>query len=106
MLAAMDTSRARAVLARTPALEAGHLRELLDAAGGEPERALGARVTQRFPLPGAAQQFLAAPGDAAIDADLAWLEGCGARIVLATDADYPPLLLQSGGAPAALYVQG
>ena len=52
----MDTSRARAVLARTPALEAGHLRELLDAAGGEPERAVGARVTQRLPLPGAAQR--------------------------------------------------
>ena len=67
----MDTSHARAVLARTPALEAGHLRELLDAADGEPERALGARVTQRCALPGAAQQFLAAPDDAAIDADLA-----------------------------------
>ena len=102
----MDTSRARAVLARTPALEAGQLRELLHAAGGEPERALGARVTQRLALPRAAQEFLAAPDDAAIDADLAWLEANGARIVLATDTDYPPLLLQSGGAPAALYVQG
>lgn len=102
----MDTSRARAVLARTPALEAGQLRELLQAAGGEPERALGARVTQRLALPSAAQEFLAAPDDAAIDADLAWLEANGARIVLATDTDYPPLLLQSGGAPAALYVQG
>jgi DNA processing protein len=102
----MDTSRARAVLARTPALEAGQLRELLHAAGGEPERALGARVTQRLALPRAAQEFLAAPDDAAIDADLAWLEANGARIVLSTDTDYPPLLLQSGGAPAALYVQG
>jgi DNA processing protein len=102
----MDTSRARAVLARTPALEAGQLRELLHAAGGDPERALGARVTQRLALPSAAQQFLAAPDDAAIDADLAWLEANGARIVLSTDTDYPPLLLQSGGAPAALYVQG
>ena len=102
----MDTSRARAVLARTPALEAGHLRELLDAADGEPERALGARVTQRCALPGAAQQFLAAPDDAAIDADLAWLATSATRIVLATDPDYPRLLLQSGTAPAALYVQG
>jgi DNA processing protein len=102
----METSRARAVLARTPALEAGQLQQLLDAAGGEPERALGARVTQRVPLPAAAQGFLAAPDDAAIDADLAWLAASGARIVLATDADYPPLLLQSGAAPAALYVQG
>ena len=102
----MDTNRARAVLARTPALEAGHLRELLDAAGGEPERALGARVTQRVRLPDATQQFLAAPDHAAIDADLVWIAASGARIVLATDPDYPALLLQSSGAPAALYVLG
>jgi DNA processing protein len=102
----MDLSRARAVLARTPALDAGRLRELLHAAGGEPERALGARVTQRVELPAAAQQFLAAPDDAAIDADLAWLAGSGAHIVLATEPEYPPLLLQSPDAPAALYVHG
>jgi DNA processing protein len=63
-------------------------------------------VTQRLPLPSAAHQFLAAPDEAAIDADLAWLERSGACIVLATDADYPPLLLRSGAAPAALYVLG
>ena len=102
----MDTSRARAVLARTPALDAGHLRELLDAAGGDPGRALGARVTQRVELSAAAQQFLAAPDEAAIDADLAWLAASGARIVLGCDPEYPPLLRQDAGAPAALYVQG
>ena len=102
----MDTSRARAVLARTPALDAGHLRELLDAAGDDPGRALGARVTQRVELPTAAQQFLAAPDEAAIDADLAWLAASGARIVLGCDPEYPPLLRQDAGAPAALYVQG
>ena len=102
----MDASRARAVLARTPAIDARLLRELLEAAGGEPARALGARVTQRVALPAAAQQFLAAPDDAAIDADLAWLAASAARIVLATDPHYPPLLLQGPDAPAALYVQG
>ena len=102
----MDTSRARAVLARTPALEAEHLRALLGAAGGEPERALGARVSQRLELPAPARQFLATADDAAIDADLAWLAASGTRIVLATDPDYPPLLLQASDAPAALYVQG
>jgi DNA processing protein len=102
----METSRARAVLARTPALDAGLLRELLDAADGEPERALGARVTQRMELPGAAQRFLAAPDHAAIDADLAWLAASDTRVVLSSDPDYPPLLLQSAAAPAALYVQG
>jgi len=102
----METSRARAVLARTPALDAGQLQELLAAAGGDPERALGARVTQRVELPAAAQQFLAAPDEAAIEADLAWLGASGARIVLSCDVDYPPLLRQDAGAPAALYVQG
>src|SRR5215472_15547072 len=85
----MATSRARAVLARTPALDAGQLRELLDAASGDLERALGARVTQRVELAAAAQQFLAAPDEAAIEADRAWLAASGARIVLASDGEYP-----------------
>jgi DNA processing protein len=102
----METSRARAVLARTPALTARQLLELLEAADGELERALGARATQRVELAAAAQQFLAAPDEAAIDGDLTWLATSGARIVLATDPDYPPLLRQSAAAPAALYVLG
>jgi len=102
----METSRARAVLARTPALEAGQLRDLLAAADGEPARALGARVTQRMELPQAAQQFLACPDEAAVDADLALLSSSGVHIVLASDPEYPPLLRQMPGAPAALYVAG
>src|SRR5262249_28400375 len=86
--------------------EGGGVGELVGSGGGEPDRAIGARGTQRVRLPGPAQEFLAAPDGAAIDADLAWLAASGARIVLATDPDYPPLLLQSAGAPAALYVQG
>jgi DNA processing protein len=102
----METSRARAVLARTPALAAGQLLELLAAAGGELERALGARATQQVELAAAAQQFLAAPDETAVAADLHWLAASGARIVLATDPDYPPLLRQIAPAPAALYVLG
>jgi DNA processing protein len=102
----MDTSRARTVLARTPALDALHLRELLGAAGGELERALAAALAREVELPSPARQFLARPDEAAIAADLAWLAASGARIVLATDPDYPPLLRECTGAPAALYVQG
>jgi DNA processing protein len=102
----MEISRARAVLARIPALDAGQLHDLLAAAGGEPDRALGARATQRVKLPAAALEFLARPDEAAIDADLAWLAASGVRIVLADDPEYPPLLRQVAGAPAALYVQG
>ena len=102
----MDTSRARAVLARTPALDARRLRELLGAAGGEPERALTPHVARQVELPPATRQFLAAVDTTAIEADLAWLAAHGARIVLATDPDYPPRLQECPGAPAALYVQG
>jgi DNA processing protein len=102
----MEISRARAVLARIPALDAGRLHDLLAAAGGEPDRALGACATQRVKLPAAALEFLARPDEAAIDADLAWIAASGVRIVLADDPEYPPLLRQVAGAPAALYVQG
>ena len=102
----MDTSRAHAVLARTPALDARHLRELLGAAGGEPERALTPQVVRQVELPASARQFLASVDDAAIEADLAWLAAQGARVVLATDPDYPPQLRECPGAPAALYVLG
>jgi DNA processing protein len=57
-------------------------------------------------LASAAQQFLAAPDETAVDADLDWLAASGTRIVLATDPDYPPLLRQIAPAPAALYVLG
>ena len=102
----METSRARAVLARTPSLSAGQLLSLLEAAGGDPGRALGARVTQRLDLPPAALEFLASPDESALDVDLAWLASSGARILLASDAEYPPLLRQMPRAPAALYVEG
>ncbi len=102
----METSRARAVLARTPGLDARQLGELLSAADGDPERAIGARVAQRVQLSSASQSFLACPDEAAVDADLAWLSSSEARLLLACDADYPQLLRQMPGAPAALYVQG
>src|SRR5215472_4667184 len=102
----MDTSRARAVLARTPTLDARHLHELLGAAGGEAERALTPHVVRQVELPAAARQFLASVDHAAIEGDLVWLTAHGARIVLATDPDYPPRLRQCPDAPAALYVLG
>jgi DNA processing protein len=102
----MDTRRARAVLARTPALDAVHLSTLLDAAGGDAARALSTSAARAAQLPAAARAFLAAADEAAVDADLAWLEASGARILLSTDPDYPPLLRQIADAPAALYVLG
>jgi DNA processing protein len=102
----MEASRARAVLARTPALNAAHLQALIDAAGGEPQRALAPALPGSLDLPPAARAFLVSPDESAIDADLAWLEASGAAIVLYSDAEYPPLLRQISGPPAALYVLG
>jgi len=102
----MGPSRARAVLARTPALNAAQLRTLLAAAGGEPECALSPQVLRNVDLTSAARAFLAAPDESAVDADLAWLAASGAQIVLCTDTDYPPLLNEISGPPAVLYVRG
>jgi DNA processing protein len=102
----MELTRARAVLARTPALNAADLERLITAAGGETERALEARAWRGIELSPDARSFLAAPDEAAIAADLAWLGRSGAQILLSTDPDYPPLLREISGPPAALYVLG
>jgi DNA processing protein len=102
----MDASRARALLARTPSLTAEGLRALLTAAGGELDAARLARAAARGALPPAARSYLAAPDERTLDADLRWLESTATTIVLASDAAYPPLLLATAEAPAALYVQG
>jgi DNA processing protein len=106
MLAPMEAERARAVLARTPGLNRAQLEALIGTAGGEVERAGEARSARAVDLPAAARSFLAAPDEAAIEADLAWLAASGARILLCTDPEYPPLLREASGAPAVLYVLG
>jgi len=106
MLARMDGSRARALLGRIPGLNSAQLRSLIDAAGGEVARAADPRRARALDLPPAICSFLAAPDEAAIEADLAWLGGSGARILLFTDPEYPPLLRETAGAPAVLYVLG
>src|SRR5256884_7670740 len=106
MLARMDAIRAPALLARARGWSAGPLRALMLGAGGEPARAAERRAAREVQLPPAARGFLSSPDEAALDADLAWLAASGARIILCTDPDYPPLLGQSAGAPAALYVLG
>ena len=102
----MDEIRARALLARVPGLSAAQLRSMIVAAGGEPACALTPRALNASDLPPAARAFLTSPDQAALDADLAWLRLSGARILLCTDPEYPPLLAESSGAPASLYVLG
>jgi DNA processing protein len=102
----MEALTARALLARTPALNAAHARALVGAAGGEVARAASPAVLREVELPEPARESLRAFDPDHVAADVAWLEASGARIVLASDADYPPLLLAAPGAPAALYVLG
>jgi DNA processing protein len=106
MLARMDATRARALWARVPDLHAPQLRALVGAADGNLARAATRRSVPGADLPVAARSFLAAPDEAALEADLAWLESSGARVLLCTDPDYPPLLAEIFAAPAALYVLG
>src|SRR5207302_1654723 len=101
-----DEIRARALIARLPGLTAEQLRPLIAAAGGEPAAILTRRALDAPDLPPAARAFLASPDETALDADLAWVRVSGARILLCTDPEYPPLLAESSGAPASLYVLG
>jgi DNA processing protein len=102
----MDSRSARATLARTPGLTAQAADALIAAAGGELAPAALARCAARIELPPAARAWLKAPDERAVAADLEWLSESGTVIVLSTDPGYPPLLKETAGAPAALYVQG
>jgi len=102
----MEAVRARALLGRTPGLNTTQLQALLAEAGGEAEGLGAVRIARAVDLPHAARAFLSSPDESAIESDIDWLEGSGARIVLYTDPEYPPLLRESAGAPAVLYVLG
>jgi len=102
----MDALTARALLARAPGLTTAHLQALLRAARGELAHTTSSAVLREAELPAAARDFLRAPEAQTLAADLDWLSLSGTQILLATDAEYPALLAQTVGAPAALYVQG
>ena len=102
----MDSNSTRARLARTPGLTAQGLEALIAAAGGDLAEASRARGAARVELAPAAREYLSASDERAVASDLEWLEASGTGIVLCTDPAYPPLLKQTAGAPAALYVQG
>jgi DNA processing protein len=106
MLRAMDAARARATLARAPGLTAAAAEALIAAAGGDLAVAARGRGSARVELAPAARAFLDSPDERAVAADLDWLAASGTVIVLSVDPGYPPLLRQTAGPPAALYVQG
>jgi DNA processing protein len=106
MLVRMETTKVRAMLARTPGLTAEHVRALFAATGNESCLDCPAQVLRRVGIPPAARAFLSAPNEAELLCDLRWIESSGAQLVLCTDAAYPPMLAQTAGAPAVLFVLG
>ena len=107
MLAHMDSLRALALLGRTPSLKAEHLQALVNATGSlEAAASIGANVVPGVHLPMSSRGFLASPNDAAIDADVEWIEQQDATLIPCTSTDYPQLLARTSRAPAVLYVLG
>ncbi|HTY92284.1 MAG TPA: DNA-processing protein DprA [Steroidobacteraceae bacterium] len=101
----MEPARLHATLARTPGLTAQHLFACRTGAAAAPPPDLPARLLEG-PLPQRARAWLERPDTRLIDADLAWIEATGCRILCCLDPDFPAALLQLAPAPPTLYVSG
>jgi DNA processing protein len=106
MLLSMEATKIRAMLARAPGLTAEHVRALFAVTGSESRLDCPAETLRQVGIPAAARAFLTSPDEAALQSDLRWIAESGARLVLCTDAAYPPLLAQTVGAPPVLFVLG
>jgi DNA processing protein len=102
-----DLLRFWLAVARAPALHVDHLRPAL-AQVGDPLALWRATPCQlrALGLPPAASALLASPPEALLDADHAFLDRQGARILAFTEPGYPAQLSQVPTAPAVLYVRG
>jgi len=99
-------TRAWLLALRTPGLGPGGLRRHLDASGGDIHTVLRRLRRPCAALDDGARAWLAAPDEARLDADLAWLAQPGHRLLCCTDADFPPPLAHIPQPPAALFVAG
>ena len=106
MLTGMEGTKVRAILARAPGLTAEHARALLTATGGEADLNFSPALLRAARIPPAASAYLVSPGEAELNADLRWIDASGARLILCTETAYPPLLAQTVGGPAVLFVLG
>ncbi len=103
----MDSLRALALLARTPSLKAEPLRDARQRNGSlEAASSIGVNIVPGVHLPPSSPAFLATPDEAAIDADIEWIEANNATLISCTSPEYPQLLVCTSRAPAALYVLG
>lgn len=95
------------VLLRTPGLGAVSLRALLEHHGSA-SSALAAVRRGELPraLDEAGRDWLRAPDRQRLEADFAWLGEPGHSLLACDAPDFPALLAESPGAPAALFVAG
>lgn len=95
------------ILMRTPGLGPASLRQLISARGNAQLVLQHLRSNKAAAdLDDEARRWLDAPDQARIDADLAWLAEPHHQLLGWDDADYPSLLREIPGAPAALFVAG
>jgi len=106
MLIRMEAIKVRAMLARAPGLTAEHARALFAITGDESDLGCAAHTFPQVGMPPAACAFLTSPDEALLRSDLEWIETSGVRLILCTDAAYPPLLAQTAQAPPVLFVLG
>ena len=99
-----DETEAWLCLLRAPQLPASRLRDLVERHGS----AAGALAAARRGdgVDRAARTWLRKPDREAIANDLAWLAVDGHRLLTIDDAEFPPLLRESPGAPAGLFIAG
>lgn len=100
-------TRAWLSLLRTPAVGPASIRQALQRVGSargvleNPDP-----VCRELGLPAASRDWLRAPNEKLVDADLAWLARPGRRLLRCDEADFPPQLEHIDQPPAALFVVG
>lgn len=103
----MDELTAWLTLARAPTLHAGTLRPLLDHFSTARAIVAASPASLRAAGAGAALiEHLQTRHDAAIAADLRWLQGAARDFIPLSDERYPALLANIADAPTALFVHG
>lgn len=104
MILSHDETRAWLSLLRAPELGASTIRDSVDRHGSAAAAVASIRSESR--VPEAARAWLAAPDDALLQSDLAWLDQPNHHLIPYPSADYPSLLRDVQNPPAALYIAG
>jgi DNA processing protein len=93
------------ILLRAPGFGASALRDAI-ARHGSARRAHHAALRGDAPNDAACRTWMRTPDRARIDDDIAWLQDDAHQLLTIDHADYPALLRDTPGAPAALFVAG